>query len=346
MEKISFIAIAATTALCLTGCTKSNQEAEKGTLSLGFSMPEKELSGTRSDIAGAVPDTTTFILKITGVSGDILYSGPYGERPQRMTLESGSYYIDVVSCDDEAPAFNKPIYGDHQIAVVKGGSSTNVRLLCKLVNSGIKLNFTTNFRKRFTAGYLKLSQDAGNLKYDFDENRTGYFKSGNVVFIAGDEEKLLNKVVEAGTIYNITLDCPYDESDAGFSIEVDGSGTNVDETIVIGNETIKGADGSSREKALDVAAASGRLGDTLWVWGYIVGGDLSASKISFLRARTLSTGAPIIRIERPRRFSRPRSAPLISSKSSSVNSLPASLALATLQLSNASTAASIRLSAS
>ena len=293
MEKISFIAFAATLALCLTGCTKSNQEAEKGTLSLGFSMPEKELSGTRSDIAGAVPDTNTFILKITGGSGDILYSGPYGERPQRMTLESGSYYIDVVSCDDEAPAFGRPLYGDHQIAIVKGGSSTNVRLLCKLVSSGIKLKFTTNFRKRFTAGYLTLSQDAGNLIYDFDENRTGYFKSGNVVFTAGEKERLLNKVVQGGTIYNLTLDCPYDESDAGFSIEVDSSGTDVDETIIIGNETIKGADGSSREKALDVATASGRPGDTLWVWGYIVGGDLTTSGISFTPPFTKSSNLAI-----------------------------------------------------
>ena len=42
-----------------------------------------------------------------------------------------------------------------------------------------------------------------------------------------------------------------------------------------------GADGKSPQKAFGIAEAARRTGDTLWVWGYVVGGDLTNNGIAF-----------------------------------------------------------------
>ena len=68
------------------------------------------------------------------------------------------------------------------------------------------------------------------------------------------------------------------ETSDSFSVEIDTVRNWMYEDFTLGS----GNDGSSMEKALKIADLAMNLGaEDVWVCGYIVGGDVSTSKVSF-----------------------------------------------------------------
>lgn len=231
----------------------------------------------------AATDTGAFLLTVARAGGDTLYHGAYGSRPDGFLLPNGTYEIDVCSQPFSAPAFDAPQYGDRQMAILTAGQEVQVELCCKLINSSLRFTFAGSFRNRYGGGALLLRSDAGSLTYGLEEQRAAWFPPGDVavVYRNGDTtETLFSRRLAAGTCHHLTLNASSDEAAAGFSIRVDTTATLIAEELIIG-PGYPACDGLSRESAYDLATAAGHSGDTAWVWGYIVGGDLSASSIRF-----------------------------------------------------------------
>ncbi len=265
--------------LCTTfsGCESDRQQ---GTLILTFAEPLSAEPATR---ATAACDTNAFLLTLTGPSGDTLYCGTYGQKPTAFTVRNGTYEIEVVSRSFSAPAFDAPQYGDRQVAIVANGQNVQIGLFCKLINAGIRFTFADSFRTQYGYGHLLLRGASGELPYRLQETRTAWFPPGNVNvnYVEGAEElALFNRVLKAGEIHDLTLNASSDKASAGLSIQVDTTANVLSENIVIG-PGYAGSDGKTMETAWDVATATAHPGDTAWVWGYIVGGDLSTSSIKF-----------------------------------------------------------------
>ncbi len=267
------------TLLCatLSGCESNRQQ---GSLVLTFAEPLSAEPATR--MASAY-DTNAFLLTVTGPSGDTLYYGTYGQKPATFTVRNGTYEIEAVSRPFTTPAFDAPQYGDRQVAVVANGQNVQIGLFCKLMNAGIRFTFAESFRTEYGYGHLLLRGSSGELPYRLQETRTAWFPPGNVNvnYVEGSEETpLFNRILNAGEIHDLTLNASSDKASAGLSIQVDTTATILSENIVIG-PGYPGSDGKTMETAWDVATASAHPGDTAWVWGYIVGGDLSTSSIKF-----------------------------------------------------------------
>ena len=148
----------------------------------------------------------------------------------------------------------------------------------------MRFSFSENFLKKYNSGFLLLEQEAGNLEYLFTEQRTAYLKAGNVSICHKSNTgsvPLFCRTLGAGEIHNITLEASAAESASEFTIKVDTTVVYINEKVVIGDE-FSGDDGSSAQKAVSVSQAKNRIGDTLWVWGYIVGGDMSSSSVTFV----------------------------------------------------------------
>ena len=64
--------------------------------------------GTRASSA-EIPDTNDFILKVTDAGGKILYEGAYGESPESLLVDAGSYTVAVHSIEFTAPGFSRPV---------------------------------------------------------------------------------------------------------------------------------------------------------------------------------------------------------------------------------------------
>ena len=251
-------------------------------------------SGTRA--AAEIPDTNDFILKVSDAGGRILYEGAYGDSPESLLVDAGSYTVAVHSIEFTAPGFSRPVYGDEQVVVVKAGATVTVRLNCVLENAGVRLQVAPDFLTSYPDGVLFLKSGDTRLMYGYSEKRIAYFKPGPISLILnnrGADETLLTRMLDARTILTLSISAPHGgtASASTITVAVDTAKVWNNESYVIGGGgsgsgpgsggNSGGADddpGADLDKAYSVAQAGDHVGeDDVWVFGYIVGGDLSTA---------------------------------------------------------------------
>lgn len=265
-----------------------------GSISLRFS--DCSYLETKSSVD--IPDTNAFILTVTDASGDILYSGPYGSSPESFDVSPGNYTVSVISTEFKAPKFSSPQYGDKQLVVVRPGASCRIELLCRQMNSGVKLNIAPNFLTSYPDGSLILKNADGKLLYSYSEKRIAYFTPGQVSLILSNgpkDETLLSRILESQEILvlNVSATGSPSSSGKGMTIQVDTTRYWNVEDYVIGQVDDRG---SSKDSAFNIGQVRSAAGtEDVWVCGYIVGGDLSSSSASFsgpFKSRTNIAMAP------------------------------------------------------
>lgn len=230
-----------------------------------------------------LPDTSDFLMTVSDASGRILYDGKYGNCPESMDVVSGTYNVKVVSSDFSRPSFNTPQFGDEQCVFVPDGGTGNVRLLCRQLNSGIRLYISSSFLVKCPDAVLFLKSASGKLMYSYLETRTAYFSPGPVSLImtsGGTDEVLMVRDLQEREMLSVRVTAP--DSDYGtegvMSISVDTSRIWTNGECLIG----EGDSGVNVEDALSVSEARKSAGkDEVWVSGYVVGGDLTSASASF-----------------------------------------------------------------
>lgn len=255
----------------------------QGELRISFARDQEAL--TRSGFN--IPDTSDFILNVKDSDGKAVYEGSYGACPESLSLPSGSYTVSVISEEFEKPAFSRPQFGDEQCVVVPSGGSINARLVCSQTNAGIRLVVDPGFLFTYPDGVLILKSSTGRIVYGYSEKRVAYFKPGDVSLVLNQgvkDQVLMTRTLNAKEVLELKVGVSGStggtESAAGsMSIQVDTARTWLKGEYIIGGEIPGGADVSA---ALTVTDARNSVGsESVWVSGYIVGGDLSSSSASF-----------------------------------------------------------------
>ena len=258
-------------------CNKIPSESGQGSLCWNFSegLPTRALT--------EVPDTDTFILTVKNSAQEVLYQGFYGDSPESMLVNPGTYTVKAVSRTFNSPEFDAPQFGDEQVAVVKAGASTRVLLDCAQLNCGLRLRLDPEFGSVYPDGSVKVSSREGTLDYGKSESRTGFFMPGDltVILVDGSEStRLVTKSLAAREILTLGISCPSSRpssDQSGISISVDTSRVWNSGDYTIGSDP--GDTGATKENAYGVAQAKEHVGEkSVWVCGYIVGGDLSSTK--------------------------------------------------------------------
>ena len=248
--------------------------------------------GTRASSA-EIPDTNDFILKVTDAGGKILYEGAYGDSPESLLVDAGSYTVAVHSIEFTTPGFSRPVYGDEQVVVVQAGAVVTVRLDCVLENAGVRLQVAPDFLTSYPDGVLFLKSGETRLMYGYSEKRIAYFKPGPISLILnnrGADETLLTRTLDARTILTLSISAPHGGAAAASAITVAVDTAKVwnHESYVIGGGGSGGSSGGGSQggndhgaeidNAYSVSQAADHVGeDDVWVYGYIVGGDLSTA---------------------------------------------------------------------
>ena len=262
----------------LMSCENLLGPAPDGELRLRFS---RDLSAmTRA--AEEIPDTNDFILNVTDSKGKSIYSGKYGNSPESLLLSPGSYTVSVRSADFSKPAFSSPVYGDEQVVVITSAQVSAVTLGCTLRNCGVRLKIASNFLSSCPGGTLHLKDKTGSLLYSYKEKRIAYFQPGDISLILSEsssDKTLLTRTLEAREILTLNVSAPSASSaSGGLRIEIDTTKSWLSENYVIGGSTGGGSGGGNMNDALSVADARNSAGvEDVWVTGYIVGGNLTAS---------------------------------------------------------------------
>ena len=241
-------------------------------------------------VVESLPDTSDFLLTVTGADGHVVYDGKYGDSPEGMMVDSGSYTIFVRSSDFRKPAFASPQYGDEQCVVVPSGGVANVRLTCVQMNAGVLLRIDKSFLTNCPDAALFLKSSFGKLMYGYSEKRIAYFPPGQVSLMMTErnvDKVLFTRDLEARTILDIEVSSaskPEDSDDPreeSISVVVDTSRQWSHESYVVGQGGSVGK-GSSPSDAMTVSQALVSAGEEdVWVSGYIVGGDLTSASASF-----------------------------------------------------------------
>lgn len=224
----------------------------------------------------SIPDTNAFLLTITSSKGKVLYDGPYGASPTSIMADPGSYTVSVKSEEFAAPAFSRPQFGAEEVIVVKKGETSRAVLHCTQINAGIRIKYAPSFKSAFPTASLKVKSADGSLPYPASETRVAYFLPGAVSVLktdSGADETLFSRNIPAQHILTVTVSASASGS-GGMSLQVDTARVWTSEDFKIGG----GADGSSPSSAISAADVASHAGETdVWVYGYIVGGDLSSS---------------------------------------------------------------------
>lgn len=268
--KLLLGALCALTAAC-DDFSLWNATREKGTLRWTLeSAPEAKA-------AEALPDTNDYILTVRDAAGTVLYHGSWGDSPQALEVEEGTYTVSIVSIPFDTPAFDSPQYGDEQAVLVPSGQSVTVRLNCTLQNAGIRLRTGADFLQAYPDGILFIQQGESKLQYLYREERVAYVKAGLASVLLYHEgqarfETLFNRLLEPREVLTVRLSAPGGGSGGGqncITVQTDTTKLWENESLVVG-----GSDG----RPLSVADVPFHLGEeSVWVTGYIVGGDLTAA---------------------------------------------------------------------
>ena len=248
-----------------------------------------EGNGQRTRAASEIPDTNDFVLRVSDAQGKVLYEGAYGDSPESLIVGAGSYTVAVHSISFTSPGFSKPVYGDEQVVLVRAGESVTVRLDCILENAGVRLRIAGDFLEAYPEGVLYLKSGDTRLMYGYLENRIAYFNPGPVTLILnnlGQDETLLTRTLDARTILTLSISAPHggSASSSSINVAVDTAKVWTQESCVIGGGGSSGGGGgrgSVPEEAYSLSEAASHTGENgVWVYGYIVGGDLSTAGTS------------------------------------------------------------------
>lgn len=254
--------------------------SEKGELRISF------LDDQVTKVVEDIPDTSDFLLTVSGPDGSVVYDGSYGDSPESIMVDAGSYTIFVRSCDFARPAFSAPQYGDEKCVVVPSGGVADVKLTCVQMNAGIRLMIEESFLKYCPDAVLFLKSSTGKLMYGYAERRVAYFQPGNVSLMmseAGTDKVLFTRNLQPKTVLEIAVSAVggQDDEQERISVAVDTSRNWTTESYVIG-EGAESGKGNDISDALTVSQALASAGEEgVWVSGYIVGGDLTSSSASF-----------------------------------------------------------------
>lgn len=263
-------------ALCCISCTDLTRPDDSGTVqgggfpgTLEVMLNESAIPNTR----GREPDKDDFMLSVTGSDGSTVYHGRFGDSPESIIVDPGSYTVSILSEEFRAPAFDCPQYGDTQIVVVQPGEKACVTLNCRQVNCGIRLDITDSFTGAFPDGTLTLKSNSGSLQYMYAETRTAYFQPGSVSLVldrGSKTETLFTRTLVEQQILVVELNAGgTDSGAAGISVQLDTTREWISEQYFYGD---RGAGNNGTACAYSVSEAKEHAGqEDVWVYGYIVG---------------------------------------------------------------------------
>lgn len=130
--------------------------------------------------------------------------------------------------------------------------------------------------------------------YGYSEKRIAYFNPGKVSLVlnnAGTDKTLFTKTLKSRQVLTVNVSAPspaQSSSEGRIHIDVDTSRTWLYDNYVIGGGSSSGgtssgnASGNTYKTAYNVTQAKSEVGaDGVWVYGYIVGGDMTSASISF-----------------------------------------------------------------
>ncbi|MBR4802008.1 MAG: hypothetical protein IK041_04275 [Bacteroidales bacterium] len=245
-------------------------------------------------------DSNSYRLSIINSSGVAVYDSSYVGRPDTLYVKAGTYKVRVVSRDFTEPDIY-PLFGQEQSVKAKKDSTMRVAIVSRQLTGGIRFSFTPAFMSWFKGTGIYLKRDTLQTKYFYGTRHYVYLYPGEISVIYKNKDGhstytppdnpgyadtvLFKRKLKATELVTITLD--YDLTkviSGGFSFSVDTARIRKDEYFNLGGIAPYGCS--------SVLYAQTHIGDTINLFGYIVGGD--ATSTTFRKVKPFSSKTNIV----------------------------------------------------
>ena len=275
--------------------TLSWHEEGKGALSIR--MQRETAVVVKADVPFA-----DYLIEIKDNSGSTVALDRYSALPDPVVLEPGAYTVSALSEQPSVPAFDKPIYGSTVDVSVAAAVKNTLQMVCTQINAGLRIVYKPEFKAQYASYSVEVTGHDGALTYLKEEVRTGYFAPGTLqIVLSADGEapvQIVKSVVARDMLVLTVLPAETTPGTTGaieLQLSVDTTKTWRREEWKPGSPT---NDGLTPETAYTVAEAQLLgSGENVWVCGYIVGGDASAS--SFKTAPPFSANSNLLIADSP-----------------------------------------------
>ena len=249
----------------------------------------------------AALDSTKYILTIANSYGTVFYEGLYINRPEMLYVKPGNYKVRIASEEFKEPGTLRPLFGQEVTVKAKKDSTMCIHLLSRQMTGGVRFEFTSGFLSWFKGTGLYLRRDSVSFKYNYGSRDYVYFYPGTITVKyknkdgyptytppdkPGYEDTVLfTRKLKATELVTIKLD--YDLTkvpSTGLSMKIDTTRTRVSEYYNV--------PGIAPYGCQSVWYAQNHVGDTLKLFGYIVGGD--ATSTTFNRVKPFKSKTNIV----------------------------------------------------
>lgn len=150
----------------------------KGTVQLTLEPGAAIVISSGPSKASSTVDVSSFGVKILDPQAgkEIHNYSSYSDVPPDLSLEAGEYVMTAGNNGvQKGAAFDRPYYAGSTTFSVKVGEVTPVNVLCELKSTGVEVGYTPKMLSELSDIEVIVSVTGGNLPYNTDEKRTGWF---------------------------------------------------------------------------------------------------------------------------------------------------------------------------
>ena len=300
-------ALAAYLVFCVVCCIKPleksqeekplpSEDSTKGMAALSFFLDkasydsclvitESDESEKMSNAYANPLDSSNYRLTITTSGGIAVYDSTYAARPDVFYVKAGTYKVRVTSREFSEPDIY-PLFGQELSVKAKKDSTLRVEIVSRQLTGGLRFSFTHGFTSWFKGTGIYLKRDTLEVKYGYGTRHYLYFYPGEMAVIYRNKDGhpsytppdkpgyadtvLFKRKLKANELVTISLD--YDLTKVareGFTFNADTFRVRKDEYFNLGGIAPYGCN--------SVWYAQTHVGDTINLFGYIVGGDVSST---------------------------------------------------------------------
>ena len=178
MKKLFKISsLGAAVALLLASCSNEDiMTSGEGTLLLSAKITSEVQEASRADLSATDEELAADCeVWISNEKGRIYKYVGLDQIPPQIRLLSGSYVAEAWTGDSVPASFEKRWFKGMAKFDVKADASTRVTLNCKIANTLVAVNYDETVGDVLDNYTMTVSHSRGNLVYDANEDRTGYF---------------------------------------------------------------------------------------------------------------------------------------------------------------------------
>ncbi|MCC8134765.1 MAG: DUF4493 domain-containing protein [Tannerellaceae bacterium] len=124
---------------------------------------------------------------------------------QRILLPAATYDVIISSFSPDDPAWDTPVYYADTTLTIKSGEIASAALECKITNTKVTVDFTSNVATYFSYYEALVAGKSGELTFVMDETRAGFYFTDKLTVTLNLINKImvsLSSLLKCSRIYN------------------------------------------------------------------------------------------------------------------------------------------------